>query len=442
MLNKLLSFFAPEPKKELDAQEMPEHREKRMKKLRLQVFLSATFGYGFYYVCRLSLNVIKKPLIDHHILTETQLGIVGSALFFSYAVGKFVNGFLVDRSNIRRFMALGLFVSAIINLSMGFISSFVLFAILWGLNGWFQSMGAPPAIVSMSRWFNNRERGTYYGFFSASHNIGEAFTYIFTALLVSYAGWQWGFVGAFVAGILGIVIILLWLHDTPESKGLPPVMASATKKDIGKLQLEVLKNPAIWVLAISSSLMYISRYAITSWGMFFLQEHRGYGAVHASFIISISSISGIFGNIFSGWVSDKFFKSSRNIPALIFGLLNTFSIAMFLLVPNGYIWAEYVAMAVFGFSIGVLICYLAGLMAVDIVPKSVSGAAIGVVGVASYLGAGLQDIISGRLIEKGKTVVGKTIVYDFGTISIFWIGSALLSVLLCLLIWRAKPKEE
>src|SRR5690606_25448957 len=111
------------------------------------------------YVCRLSLNVIKKPLIDHHILTESELGIVGSALFFSYAVGKLVNGFLVDRSNIRRFMALGLLVSALINLSMGFINSFFLFTLLWGINGWFQSMGAPPAIVSISRWFNNKERG-------------------------------------------------------------------------------------------------------------------------------------------------------------------------------------------------------------------------------------------------------------------------------------------
>ncbi|TZF84901.1 MFS transporter [Pedobacter sp. BS3] len=441
-IKQIISFFAPEPPRALDEQELPEHRQVRMKMLRLQVFLSATFGYGFYYVCRLSLNVIKKPLIDHHILTETQLGIVGSALFFSYAVGKFVNGFLVDRSNIRRFMALGLFVSAIINLSMGFIDSFVLFVVLWGVNGWFQSMGAPPAIVSMSRWFNNKERGTYYGFFSASHNIGEAFTYIFTALLVSYAGWQWGFVGAFIAGILGVIIVLLWLHDSPEAKGLPPVMVSATKKDIGKLQLEVLKTPAIWILAISSSLMYVSRYAITSWGMLFLQEHRGYGAVHASFIISISSISGIFGNIFSGWVSDKFFNSSRNIPAFIFGVLNTLSIALFLLIPIGYEWVEYIAMVVFGFSIGVLICYLAGLMAVDIVPKRVSGAAIGVVGVASYIGAGLQDIVSGMLIESGKTVQGNVVNYNFAPVLFFWIGAALLSVILCLLIWNVKPKEE
>ena len=82
--------------------------DKRYTRLRWQVFLSATVGYGIYYVCRLSLNVVKKPIVDSGTLTETELGIIGSALFITYAVGKFVNGFLADRVNVRRFMSLGL----------------------------------------------------------------------------------------------------------------------------------------------------------------------------------------------------------------------------------------------------------------------------------------------------------------------------------------------
>ncbi len=49
------------------------------KKLKWQVFISATLGYGIYYVCRLSINVVKKPIVDSGLLTETQLGIIGSA---------------------------------------------------------------------------------------------------------------------------------------------------------------------------------------------------------------------------------------------------------------------------------------------------------------------------------------------------------------------------
>lgn len=83
---------------------------RRLKYLKWSTFLSATFGYGMYYVCRLSLNVVKKPIVDEGIFSETELGIIGSVLFFTYALGKFTNGFLADRSNINRFMTTGLLI--------------------------------------------------------------------------------------------------------------------------------------------------------------------------------------------------------------------------------------------------------------------------------------------------------------------------------------------
>ena len=65
-------------------------------------------------------------------------------------------------------------------------------------------------------------------------------------------------------------------------------------------------------------------------------------------------------------------------------------------------WVDVTAMILFGTSIGVLLCFLGGLMAVDIAPRNASGAALGVVGIASYIGAGLQDVMSGVLIEGNK----------------------------------------
>ena len=89
------------------------------KSLRRKTFWGATVAYSLYYVCRLSLSVVKQPIIDSEVLTAGQLGLIGSALLFVYAVGKFSNGFIADYCNIRRFMATGLAVSAVINLIMG-----------------------------------------------------------------------------------------------------------------------------------------------------------------------------------------------------------------------------------------------------------------------------------------------------------------------------------
>lgn len=129
------------------------------------------------------------------------------------------------------------------------------------------------------------------------------------------------------------------------------------------------------------------------------------------------------------------------MPALLFGLLNVSALCLFLLVPGVHLWLDVLAMIMFGLGIGVLLCFLGGLMAVDIAPRNASGAALGVVGIASYIGAGLQDVMSGLLIEGNKTVVDGVEVYDFTYINWFWIGAAVFSVLLALLVWKTKRTE-
>lgn len=104
-------------------------------------------------------------------------------------------------------------------------------------------------------------------------------------------------------------------------------------------------------------------------------------------------------------------------------------------------WGGYIGDDLIWFQYRGTSLFLGGLMAVDIAPRNASGAALGVVGVASYIGAGLQDVMSGLLIEGNKTVVNGKDFYDFTYINWFWIGAAVLSVLLALLVWNVRSKE-
>ena len=187
--------------------------------------------------------------------------------------------------------------------------------------------------------------------------------------------------------------------------------------------------------------MYISMYAVNSWGIYFLKDEKGYSTIEASSMISISSVCGIIGTISCGWISDKFFKGRRNVPALVFGVMNVIGLAMFLFIPKGGMLIDSISMVIFGLAIGALICFLGGLMAVDIASKKASGAALGIIGVASYLGAAIQDLISGFTIQDSKKVVDGVTTYDFSSVVWFWLGAAILSVFLTLLIWNAKAKE-
>ena len=433
-----------------------EARMRLYRKLRLQSFIAGTVGYSLYYVCRTSLNVVKQPILESGALDASQLGLIGSALLFAYAIGKFVNGFLADHSNIKRFMAAGLCVSAVANLLVGLLglanggglvgnmTLFVVFAVMWGLNGWAQSMGAPPAIIALSRWYPLSIRGTFYGFFSASHNLGEFLSFLFVGAVVGICGWQWGFVGSSLAGVIGVVIIVCMLHDTPESKGLPPIGVLTGEEtaeeshhhaSTSELQRSAIRNPLVWVLALSSAFMYVSRYAINGWGVLFLQEAKGYSLATATQVISVNALLGILGTVFSGWLSDRLFHGRRNVLAFGFGVLNTLALALFLYSGNG-MFVNLLSMVFFGMAIGVLICFLGGLMAIDIVPREATGAALGIVGMASYVGAGLQDIISGWLIDSGKEVVDGVTRYDFSTAAVFWIAASALSFILALFVAR------
>lgn len=265
-----LSYFSKSTPRSPLAGDREAHM-KLYKKLRFESFIAGTIGYSLYYVCRTSLNVVKKPILESGTLDASQLGIIGSALLFAYAIGKFVNGFLSDYCNIKRFMAAGLAISSLVNFLVGILgfsngggiignmTLFIAFAILWGINGWSQSMGAPPAIIALSRWYPLSQRGTYYGFFSASHNLGEFLSFLFVGSVVGFFGWQWGFVGSSIAGILGVLVIVTLLHDTPESKGLPPIEVltgedtatnDKSNDSTSELQRSVVHNPLVWILAL------------------------------------------------------------------------------------------------------------------------------------------------------------------------------------------------
>lgn len=450
MIQKIQKFFAPSPAKELINDKSLIIKKYKMDKW--SVFLSAMFGYAFFYVCRLSLSVIKKPLVDAEIFNPAQLGQIGSALFFSYAIGKLVNGFLSDHLNVNKFISIGLLFTALANLVLGFFPVFIVFIIVWGLSGWFQSQGAAPCVVALTRWFKAKERGTYYAAWSASHNIGKAIAFTLLPMLMGFGGWRWGFWGAGVVGIMGAIMVKLFLYDSPESRGLPSVVSLEQKEkgensvdekpeNVKSSQKAILKNPAIWILALSSALMYVIRYAIESWGVFYAEAEKGYSNVEAAQIIGLTAISGIIGTVTSGFISDRFFKGSRNVPALVAGILNVASVSVFLLYPNSNVLTDSIAMIVHGFAIGILITFIGGLMAVDLAPKKAAGAAMGLIGIASYAGAGIQEIMSGIYIEDSGLLVDGLMTYDFSQIRIFWLGAAILSMILAVLVWNAKAKD-
>jgi OPA family sugar phosphate sensor protein UhpC-like MFS transporter len=449
IMTALLKFFAPGP----DAPLLGDQGaiDTLYKRHRFRIMVAITLGYGLSYTCRLALGMVKKPLIDAGVFSPTELGLIGSALFYTYAFGKLTNGFLADHANMKRFFAFSVLISAIANIGMGFSTTVALSAVLWGLNGWFQSFGAPAGVVSMTQWFSNRERGRYYGIWSTAHSIGEGLTFVAVGGVVGAFGWRYGFWAPAFVGILVAIGSYFLIQDRPRTLGLPPVadwrndhwQSEKPKSAAGstfKTQLTILKIPAVWALALSSALIYVTRYAINSWGVLYLQEARGYSLAQAGGMLMISTLAGIFGAIGYGFISDKLFNARRPPANLLFGLMELAGLGIIFYGPNTYP-VLIAGMILFGLGMTALVTSLGGLFATDICPKRVAGAAMGLIGVFSYLGAAIQEQISGALIDKGMRVVDGVRHYDFGPAVLFWIGASVLSLTLATSLWRTKLRD-
>ncbi|WP_159146037.1 MFS transporter, partial [Klebsiella pneumoniae] len=114
------------------------------------------------------------------------------------------------------------------------------------------------------------------------------------------------------------------LKDRPQTYGMPDpgtafeegteIKKANDPKETRRAQMFILKQPVVWLIALACAAMYISRYAMSSWAVLFLQEQKGYSLIDAGFAMSMYPTAGLAGAILSGILSDKVFKGNRNIP--------------------------------------------------------------------------------------------------------------------------------
>ncbi len=462
MISRLQVFFSTGPDQPIN----PDTKvvEKQFRYYRRNIILVITLCYGLGYVCRLAFNVVKKPLMDAGIFTPEEIGIIGAMLLYGYALGKFTNGFLADYAHVGRFFAVGLFLSAMANFGMGFSEIVWLSALLWGLNGWFQGFGGPSSVVSIANWYTNHERGRYYGVWSTAHSIGEGLTYLGIAWLIAAApkglglSWQWGLWTPAAICVFGAFLLYRYLPDRPRALGLPSVAdfknehgdvnKELSNESVWRTQLRVLTFPSIWILAIASSSMYVTRYAINSWGNVYLQEIRGFDLFDANLFIFFNTAAGILGCLVYGVVSDKVFDARRPPSNLVFGLIELVPLFVIFYGPQDPLILG-IALVVYGFGLTGILTSLGGLFAVDIAPKKVAGAAMGFIGIFSYLGAGMQDYISGKLIYDSEIKFSfpsaeqqfDVFFYNYDKPIVFWISASVLSLALASLLWKVKTAD-
>lgn len=409
---------------------------KKYRQWRWRMLYSLFIGYAVFYFVRKNLSAATPGLIDEFEFSKTQIGFLWSGLYLVYGFGKFANGLLGDRANPRYFMAIGLFFSALMNVFFGLSSSIVALGIFWTLNGWFQSMGWPPCARSLTHWYSTSERGTFWGLWNASHQIGGAVILALAGWLTAHYGWRSSFIVP--AGIAFVIVFFLVyrLRDTPQSLGLPtiedfknePAIYSANAKQLTTKEIlfeYVLNKRQIWFLALGNFFVYIVRYGAMDWAPTYLVETKGSDISSAAYKVAGFEVTGIVGAIAAGYISDKIFKGHRAPINILYMLLLAVSLYLFWQLPPGHSLREALILGLMGFLVyGPQM--LVGVAAADIATSRAAATATGFTGIGGYLGGIVSGVGAGWIVDN----------YGWDGGLIFFIACAVVGALCFLFTWR------
>src|SRR6185295_4596717 len=252
----------------------------------------------------------------------------------AYGCGQIINGLLTDRIGGKRAMLIGAGGTVLANALFGaasFWGLFWLFALLWSLNGYVQSFGAPGFIKINSSWFSEKQRGTFAGIFGFMINLGRLVANkLLPALLAGFTfmgmwhvppqHWRWLFwIPAGVAALVAIVLAVT-VKDTPEEVGYRNLFAGeADHADpdvharLSTVFKQIVSNPMVWVMAGAYACTGAVRQSIDQWFPRFFQEVHNLDMTGAKFqwLGFLIPFVASAGSLLSGWISDRFFHSRR-----------------------------------------------------------------------------------------------------------------------------------
>ncbi|TCV10852.1 OPA family glycerol-3-phosphate transporter-like MFS transporter [Sphingobacterium alimentarium] len=411
----MFSFLKPPKHKEL----LPVERiDPEYKKLRIQVFIGIFLGYAAYYFVRKNFSFAVKDLQDTLGYSKAELGFAMSAISIAYGLSKFMMGNVSDRSNARYFLAIGLILSSLTMIFMGLspfaTSSIAIIFILLFINGWVQGMGWPASGRVVVHWFSIKERGTTMSIWNLAHNVGGFLVGPLAILGVElFVDWEARLYFPGLVALLFAAIVLIFVRDTPQSCGLPPI--EKYKNDYPKTYEEsqekeftakeiffkyVFNNRLLWFIAIANAFVYLVRNGIINWAPTFLQEAKGFSASEAAWSASVYELAAIPGTLLCGIMSDKLFKGRRAPVTIIYMIFTFLAVLLYWLAPSGNIWVINTAL----WSIGFLIygpVMLIGVQALDLVPKKAAGTAAGLTGLFGYfIGDMLANAALGGIVDK------------------------------------------
>jgi OPA family sugar phosphate sensor protein UhpC-like MFS transporter len=303
-----------------------------MKKWRVQIFTLTWLAYFGMYFCRKNFSVVMPVLSRELHTSKEEFAIVITVYSLMYMIGQFLNGYLSDLHGPRLIVGIGLLLSVIANLVMGWMGTVGSFLFLMGLNGFGQSSGWSGLVKNLTPWFKKKERGVIMSYWTTCYVIGGMAATAFATYWLSNQtflaelAWRRSFLIPALLLLSISFIYIIFIRNNPSDVGQQSFEKNTDtvkgKRKEKEAQLAVLKNGAVWIAAIMYFFVKFTRYAFLFWLPLYLSEALHYSDQQAGYTSIAYEAFGFFGILAAGYASDYLFQS-RRFPIssiMLFGL--------------------------------------------------------------------------------------------------------------------------
>lgn len=294
-------------------------------KARLYLMMAALgLAYFFSNFHRLSLGVLGNVMAEDFGLSAAQLGILGSAFFYTYAAMQIPSGVFSDRVGTKYLIAGSCLISGIATIWFGHSGSVGGLTAARALTGLAVAFVYVPALAAIRYWFGDKNLGTMTGLLVAMGQIGAVSASAPLKLVSDALGWRNSFAAI---GYISLVLCVLSVFTVLNPK--------RTKKETTKKKGEwkAAFRPAAFSICIWFFFTGGARLSFQSlWGNEFFTAYLDNSPIQSSANLMWISIGCIFGAMVLGRVCDRL-GSVRTLvlSTLIYSL---FWLAMVALKPG------------------------------------------------------------------------------------------------------------
>jgi MFS family permease len=316
-----------------------------------RVMFLLTFSILINYIDRSNLSIAAPLLKDELGISNTQLGTLLAAFFWTYGLMQIPAGWLVDHFDVKWVFAAGFFIWSIATAATGLLHGFAALIAVRVILGLGESVAFPSYSNILGTYFSEARRGFPNALITAGLSLGPAVGILVGGTVVGRFGWRPFFL---VLGLGGLVWLVPWLAWMPRKAS--PRQRPATP---GIGIIPILRQRSAWGICLGQFCVNYFLYFLLTWLPSYLNRGRGLSmngvAKYGSLLFLMSAISAtVWGRLADQWINAGATPTLVRKSSMVVGQLGLGICLILIVITDGNLFIAMLALT--GAFLGVSCC--------------------------------------------------------------------------------------